>query len=161
MRKSVLTLYLETSLWGFLANDLVAEHPPTLELMKTMEDGNLTGCVSEVVIRELGQASEPLRTSLLALVAKYKPRLLNLTQEAAVLAKAYQARGVIPLNKTEDALHAAVASVYGVDVLVSWNYRHLVNVRKNELINAVNLEMGYRKGLRIATPPEVIESGTE
>ncbi|MBI3988961.1 MAG: hypothetical protein HY347_05030 [candidate division NC10 bacterium] len=55
----------------------------------------------------------------------------------------------------EDAIHAAAATVYELDALVSWNYRHIVNLRRKELIHATNLRQGYMKPLEIITPMEV------
>jgi hypothetical protein len=55
-----------------------------------------------------------------------------------------------------DALHIAIATVIGVDVLVSWNFKHIVNLDKIKLFNSVNLKEGYSI-LEIRTPREVIE----
>jgi hypothetical protein len=55
-----------------------------------------------------------------------------------------------------DARHVAIATVGQVDVLVSWNYRHLVNRRRREAFNGVNAIMGYRP-IDIVSPPEVFD----
>jgi len=52
-------------------------------------------------------------------------------------------------------LHVAVATVYEMDVLVSWNQRHLANIRRRDLFNSVNRIAGYRKALEITNPLEV------
>jgi hypothetical protein len=54
----------------------------------------------------------------------------------------------------DDMLHTALATIAEVDVLVSWNFRHVVRLDKIRLFNAVNLEMGY-KLLTIYPPLEV------
>jgi hypothetical protein len=54
-----------------------------------------------------------------------------------------------------DALHIAVATVSGVDVLVSWNFKHIVNLNRIKLFNSINLKEGYNL-LEIRTPLEVI-----
>ena len=54
----------------------------------------------------------------------------------------------------EDALHVAVAVVSRQDILVSWNFRHLVNRRRFAPINEVNIPMGYAT-IEILAPPEV------
>jgi hypothetical protein len=56
-----------------------------------------------------------------------------------------------------DALHIAVATVIGIDVLVSWNFKHIVNLDKIKLFNSVNLREGYSV-LEIRTPREVVEN---
>ena len=57
----------------------------------------------------------------------------------------------------EDAEHIAYAVVYALDILVSWNYKHLANVNKERKINIVNQKQGYFLPLRMVTPLEVIK----
>jgi hypothetical protein len=61
----------------------------------------------------------------------------------------------LPASKIEDAMHAAVATVFEVDALISWNLKHLANLKKMELINAINMKAGYFKRLELITPMEV------
>jgi len=55
----------------------------------------------------------------------------------------------------DDALHVALATVTECDVIVSWNFQHIVNFRKIPLFNAVNVLKGYRQ-IAIYSPLEVI-----
>jgi hypothetical protein len=55
----------------------------------------------------------------------------------------------------EDAIHAAVVTVFEMDALISWNLKHLSNLRKMELINGINPKEGYTKRLQLITPMEV------
>jgi len=79
-----------------------------------------------------------------------------LDDEIRGLAKAYIQAGIVPVKKVNDALHVAAASAGGADVLISWNYRHLVRPRKAEEFCAVNLLHGYNPQLEISTPAEVL-----
>jgi hypothetical protein len=97
------------------------------------------------------------RRKLDALLGEFLPVMLEPTDEVRGLAEAYHSQGAIPPAKTLDALHVAMATANDIDALVSWNYRHLVNVWRETRINAVNAVSGYRKPLRIVTPPEVME----
>ena len=63
--------------------------------------------------------------------------------------------GVVPQTKLEDAMHAAVATVFEMDALISWNLKHLANFRRMEMINGINLKQGYGKRLELITPMEV------
>ena len=72
------------------------------------------------------------------------------------LAEAYVRHGVVTAGHLTDAQHVAVATVGELDVLVSWNYRHLVNRRRREAFNGVNAIQGYRT-IDIVTPPEVFD----
>ena len=67
-------------------------------------------------------------------------------------------RKVIPVPKRDDALHVSIATNYEMDALVSWNYHHMVNLRKEEIFNGINLELGYTKRLTIITPMGVTKN---
>ena len=55
----------------------------------------------------------------------------------------------------EDAVHAATSTVFEMDALISWNLKHLSNLKKMEMINGINLKEGYTKRLQLITPMEV------
>jgi hypothetical protein len=82
--------------------------------------------------------------------------VLAVSQEAEELASAYIADGAVGARMRADALHIALASVARVDVLVSWNFKHIVNLARIHAYNAVNLKQGYPL-LEIRTPREVVE----
>ena len=75
--------------------------------------------------------------------------------EAAELAQEYLAAGVIGATYLEDAWHIATATVQHVDVLVSWNFKHIVNLDRIRGYNSVNLRLGYTF-LEISSPQEVL-----
>ena len=77
------------------------------------------------------------------------------------LMKAFsRAEHVMGAGMRADAQHIAMATVARVDVLVSWNFKHIVRLDKIRLFNAVNIEQGY-KPLTIYSPREVISHATE
>jgi hypothetical protein len=77
--------------------------------------------------------------------------LLPLTAEADELAQAYLAQKVVPTDYEDDAYHVAICTVARIDCLVSWNFRHLANVRREAGFNAVNVLQGYPP-VRIVAP---------
>jgi len=81
-----------------------------------------------------------------------------LTEEATALAGQYIDAGVVTTGKLVDAQHIAIATLNQVDALVSWNFKHIVNLRRIRGYNSVNLRLGHRL-LEIRTPPEVLENG--
>ena len=85
---------------------------------------------------------------------------LELDAEAIELADAYLEHGILSLNYRDDARHIAMATVADVDVLVSWNFRHIVHFDKIRQFNAVNLEKGY-KTISIYSPREVMTHVSE
>ncbi len=82
------------------------------------------------------------------------PEFLEITREALNLAEVYSSHGALPPRFRNDLLHIALATVANVDVLVSWNFKHIVRLDKIRIYNAVNLELGY-KTLQIHSPQEV------
>ncbi len=92
---------------------------------------------------------------MLALIEEYKPNRLMINEEILCLANTYVSEHVFPVNKIEDAIHAAVATVFEMDALISWNLKHLSNFRKMEMINGINMKEGYVKRLELITPMEV------
>lgn len=82
------------------------------------------------------------------------PEPVAVTQEALTLADAYQEHGIVTPKFYADGMHIALATIAEVDLLVSWNFRHIVRYDKIRLFTAVNLERGY-KPLAIYSPMEV------
>ena len=76
------------------------------------------------------------------------------------VAEAYLRRGVVGPGSHADALHVALATVGRVDALVSWNFKHMVNLGRIRLFNSVNLELGYGT-IEIRTPKEVLAYGQD
>lgn len=78
-----------------------------------------------------------------------------LDEEAIELADAYINDGVVSARHLVDAQHIAIASIERVDVLVSWNFKQIVNLDRVHAFNAVNLKRGYSV-LEIRSPREVV-----
>jgi len=81
--------------------------------------------------------------------------LNNEDVEISKLAEVYINKGIIPKVKIEDALHIAYAVVFEMDVLLSWNFKHLANIKKEKDVLLTNMENGYNYPIRIITPMEV------
>lgn len=113
----------------------------------------LHAVLSDVVALEVIRAPTSVRERYAELLT-YGAEVLATSPESVGLAAHYQARGVLAPKYAADGLHIALATVAGVDVLVSWNFRHIVHFDKIRLFNAVNLEAGY-KPISIYSPREV------
>jgi hypothetical protein len=81
---------------------------------------------------------------------------VNLTEEAKELANGYIAEKVIGKTSLEDCQHIAMATINKVDVLASWNFKHIVNMNRIRGYNSVNLKMGYAT-LEIRNPRDLID----
>ena len=144
-------LYTDTSVMGGSEDDEFRE--PSRRLLEAFVCGDLTLVLSELTLRELEAAPEGVRM-VLGRMPQANIESLSLSSEAEELAAAYIEDGAIGARMRADALHIALATVARVDVLVSWNFKHIVNLKRIHAYNAVNLKKGYPL-LEIRTPREV------
>jgi predicted nucleic acid-binding protein len=128
-------------------------------LLRDFQEGNLLLVVSTIVTAEVTAAYEAVQMQYEDFLA-VNPEVLEVTEQAILLAEAYQQRKILTPKYYADGLHIAVATVAEVDVLVSWNFKHIVHFNKIRLFNAANLEMGY-KPIQIYSPREVTTYGTD
>ena len=123
-------------------------------LLEKFKTGELRVVVSEITRLELENAPEDVRKIMNEIPTMYIEEV-PLTQEATELAQEYIAISVLDESKLADAQHVAIATVHDVDIIVSWNFRHMVNIEKIRGFNSVNLRMGYSL-IEIRSPREVI-----
>ena len=149
-------LYLETSVWNFyFADDAPEKKETTLRFFDKIKKDEYEIFISDIVVEEIGRASDIKRNMLLNVIKDYEPNRLIINEEVVELARSYISEGILPREKIEDATHAAVATIFEMDALISWNLRHLANLKKMEMINVVNMKKGYYKRLELITPMEV------
>ena len=133
---------------------MIAEfREPSRQLIDKFARGEMTLALSALTLRELGAAPARVR-KILGVVPSQHTEVIDLSEEAEVLAAKYIERGVLSSKMLADALHIAAATLAGVDVLVSWNFKHVVNLRRIQAYNEVNRDMGYG-ALDIRTPREI------
>jgi len=85
---------------------------------------------------------------------------VELTEEAAILAEGYVSRGIFHRKFIADALHVAIASYHKIDYLVTWNFGHLANVRRQARIRLFNTAAGFYVPM-IVTPEFLVSEATE
>jgi len=152
------SLYLETSVVGaYLDNGEPFRRDLTIRWWEH-EMSEYRATVSPLVTRELERLPEPHRTAYLKLVAPLEQ--LELTDEATILAEGYISRGIFHRKYIGDALHVAVASVHKIDYLVTWNFGHLANVRRQARIRLFNTAAGFFVPM-IVTPEFLVSELTE
>ena len=158
MRKS--KLYLDTSIINFaLAEDISEERlHGTKRLCEEINQGKYEGFISDVVLREIAETPDPARRKALAdfITGLILEETLEVTKEVERLAVKYVDEGIIPTAHSDDALHIALASVNDMDIVVSWNFEHIVRHKTRVEVNGVNKLLGYQE-IDICTPLEVIE----
>jgi hypothetical protein len=122
-------------------------------LMEDYRAGRLVPVLSELLEVELEEAPIPVRGTFDDRRTLAAP-LLSITAEALDLADRYAAHGIVPPRFRNDMVHVALATIANADIVVSWNFKHIVRFDKIRAFNAVNLEAGY-KVLAIHSPREV------
>ena len=152
-----LRVYADTSVIGGCDDDEFSR--PSRQLIDRFVRGDMTLALSSLTLRELEAAPKHVRDILRA-VPPHHTEIVDLSDEAEKLAARYIERGAISPGMLADALHIAVATVAGVDVLVSWNFKHMVNLSRIQVYNGVNRDMGYAI-LDIRTPREICDDGPD
>jgi hypothetical protein len=145
-----LSLYLDASTVGGYYDDEFKE--ATVALWNQWQFGLYQFRASILVESELRRA--PQRVQNLFMQTFDAADLLPLTDEADDLAELYMVQKVVPAKYADDARHVAIAATHAIPYLVSWNFKHLVNIRREAGFNAINLLHGYPP-IRIVSPLEL------
>ncbi len=145
------SLYLDTSVLGGYFDE--EWQVPTRELWQQMKAGLWHFHTSIIAFDELTKAPSSVRELFQETFDPHN--LVPVTQEIEQLAAQYIEKSVLTPKYTDDARHVAACTVAKIDYLVSWNFRHLVNVQREAGFNAVNLLLGYQT-IRIVNPMELI-----
>jgi len=145
-------IYIENSVIGGYFDEVHKEN--TQKLFEKFREGTYIPIISSHVIAELEQGAPDYVIENLKTI-DYEEFAVN--DEMTKLAEKYIEQNIVSDKFYSDALHIAIATVLGVDVLVSWNFKHIVNLNRIRLFNSVNLREGYNI-LEIRSPREVIEN---
>jgi len=149
---SILTLYLDNSVVGGYFDTEFEE--PTRLLWQLAEKGKCRFVASVVTQQEVVLAP-PKVVRLFAETFPDSSALLELSSRAEELATAYVDARIVTQKYVDDARHVAIATTNGIGVLVSWNFKHLANYRRESGFNRVNVENGYPQ-VRILSPQELV-----
>ena len=148
-----LRVYADTSVFGGCLDDEFADDRRVF--FDEVKSGRFTLVVSSVTLRGLLDAPEDVRRILASLPADNVENFPD-CPEIVELRDAYIEASVVGPGSREDAEHVAAASIADVDMIVSWNFKHIVHFEKISGYHGVNLIRGY-KPVNIYSPKEVIE----
>jgi len=150
-------IYIDTSVVGGYFDEQFKED--TVKLFERLENNEIIFVVSDLLDLELLNAPAQVRELLLNYPADKFERI-ELTQEAITLADAYIKERVVGKTSITDCRHIALATINKVDVLASWNFKHVVNLDKIKGYNSVNLRSGYMM-IEIRSPKDLINYGND
>lgn len=145
-------IYIDTSVVGgcFDAEFMEASRA----LFQMAEQGDITILVSDLLTDELVEAPAEVGTLLQGL-ARSSVELITRSDEAHELQRQYLLAGILGASSSDDALHVALATVAEANVIVSWNFKHIVHLDRIKKFNAVNALQGY-PSIEIRSPWEVV-----
>jgi hypothetical protein len=159
-----LKVYLDTSVINFLKVEDSPDYRRDTELFfeNIVASGKVETYVSRIVFEEINNTDDLVkRKELLDIFVKY-PNIKTLiaeennVEEINILVGSYLDNGIIPRKNIADAFHIAYSTVYEMDILLSWNFKHLANINKEQKVLLVNKLNGYNYPFRMANPLEVI-----
>jgi len=145
-------IYADTSVFGGVFDSEFEQ--PSKAFFNAVKQGRFVLVSSELVRQEIyagPKRVQALFSDILPIV-----EIAEVTAEALKLQQAYARAGILSEKHSTDALHVALATVSQVSLIVSWNFKHIVNFQKIPMYNAVNTLHGYRE-IAIYSPLEVIE----
>jgi len=151
MENQKLTLYLDTSvIGGYYDDEFMLD---TQRLFHEIQEGQYDIVVSDLTLKELVKAPENVRSLLRDLAIDFNE--ITATSECIELAAEYLAENVVGQTSMDDCIHIATATVHKIDILVSWNFKHIVNIHRIRGYNAINIKKGYQS-IDIRSPNNLI-----
>jgi hypothetical protein len=149
MRK--LRIYTDTSIIGGYFDDEFSID--TQLLFEEIKQGDYKLVISDLTEKELVNAPEKVRTLLKDLNIDFE--VIAVTQESIDLANEYLKENVVGQTSIDDCIHIATATINKLDLLISWNFKHIVNIQRIRGYNSINLKNGYST-LEIRSPKDLI-----
>jgi hypothetical protein len=146
-------IYIDTSVLGGYFDPEFQEWPRLL--IKEFQNGKKIAVISDITLEEIEKAPPNIQQIIQLIPDNYLEKV-SLSKEAKNLAEKYLLEKIVTKKYLLDAQHIALATTKKVDVVVSWNFKHLVNFTKIKLYNSVNLKYGFSM-IEIRTPREVLD----
>tara|TARA_R110002124_G_scaffold80533_2_gene213111 strand:- start:301 stop:768 length:468 start_codon:yes stop_codon:yes gene_type:complete len=150
-------IYIDTSVVGGYFDDEFSAD--TIPFFERAIKGEIQIILSDLLEAELLRAPEFVK-ELLTEIPKDNIEKIKLSPEATELADKYIDAKVVGKTSRADCQHIAIATICNADVLVSWNFKHIVNLERIRGYNGINYQNGY-KMIEIRTPKEITRYGNE
>jgi len=141
-------LYLDTSVFGGFFDEEFSEF--TQPLFERLRNGEFKLLFSSATQEELEDAPGNVKLLVKSLNEEFT-EFIEPDNEAVELATQYVMEKVVGQTSFADCLHIALATIYRADYLISWNFKHIVNIKRIQGYNAVNIKNGYKE-LEIRSP---------
>jgi predicted nucleic acid-binding protein len=148
-----LKIYLDTSVISHLQHEDAPERTEeTLLFWEELKTGKYEIVISDLTLNEIKKCSQPKQTDMLSYLEEIDYGILHENDEVDNLAQEYVENGILTRKNISDCLHIAFAVVNECDVIVSWNFKHMVRFKTIQGVRAVNAKNGYFKSIDILQP---------
>ena len=141
------------------ADDVPDKMADTIRLWDKFVDGQYEVFISDIVTNEISRCAEPKLSNMLEKMRLVDIQILDETDEVKTLAAEYIKNGILKEKSLADCLHIAYAVINSCDVIVSWNFKHIVNSKTIDKVKIVNAINRYREISII--PPTMLVEGEE
>lgn len=131
----------------------------TLVLWKQFEDGKYDVCLSQVILDEVGECREPKKSLLYEYLSRISYTKLEITDEILRVAEQIIDMGILRPKSIDDCQHIATAVVHGCDYIISWNFKHIVNIKTIKGVREIT-HLGKYNDIEIMNP-SVLLGGEE
>ncbi|MBK8808207.1 MAG: PIN domain-containing protein [Bacteroidales bacterium] len=145
--------YIDTSVFGGIFDEEFQEFSNLL--FEKIDKEDIVIFYSELTEKELKKAPQRIKDFIIQLPSD-RIEYLEISKEAFDLALQYISEKVVGETSYDDCVHIALATINRADVLISWNFKHIVNLKRIHGYNAVNMKLGYPI-LEIRSPKEMID----
>ena len=133
-----LKVYLDTSVISHLMQEDVPEKmSETLKLWDMFKDGKYDVYLSTVTLQEIDNCPEPKRTELFKHLGEIDYTPIEITEDMSEVAQQLVDMGILTQKSYDDCQHIASAVIYGCDCIISWNFKHIVNIKTIRGVRAI------------------------
>ena len=153
-----LKVYLDTSVISHLMQEDVPEKmADTLKLWDMFRNGKYDVYLSTVTLEEVSDCPEPKRSQMYNYLEQINYTPIEITDDMSDIAQQIIDMGILTKKSYDDCQHIAAAVIYGCDCIISWNFKHIVNIKTIRGVRAITNLKGY-KPIEILNPSVLLES---
>ncbi|GHS89872.1 hypothetical protein AGMMS49957_14060 [Synergistales bacterium] len=148
-----LKIYLDTSVISHLQHEDAPEKMRyTLLFWDELKIGKYGVVISDLTLREVRRCPQPKQVDMLNYLEEIEYSVLRDSDEVKALAEEYIENGVLTRKNENDCMHIALATIGDCDVIVSWNFKHMVRLKTIQGVRVTNAKNGYFKPIDIVQP---------
>ena len=151
-------IYLDTSVISYLdQHDSPEKKADTLKFWEYLKMDIADVLVSRITIDELRDCSEPKRGRLLSFLSEINCKVIDVTDEISAVAYRFIENGLLTEKSFDDCIHIATSLVHDCTCIMSWNFKHIVNMKMINGLKLVAAQTGYGNATFICTPSYMVE----